>query len=72
MQAAREWKATRRPVPAIGHMPFIGHRTIEQQTINEWRSAAIAVLPKVDLDEAEPCPGCGDPDCDFDCDGEYR
>lgn len=19
----------------------------------------------------EPCPGCGDPDCDFDCDGDY-
>jgi hypothetical protein len=19
----------------------------------------------------EHCPGCGDPDCDFDCDGEY-
>lgn len=22
-------------------------------------------------DEIEPCPGCGDPDCDFDCDGDY-
>lgn len=22
-------------------------------------------------DQIEPCPGCGDPDCDFDCDGEY-
>lgn len=21
--------------------------------------------------EFEPCMGCGDPDCDFDCDGDY-
>ncbi len=23
------------------------------------------------LAEARLCPGCGEPDCDFDCDGEY-
>lgn len=24
-----------------------------------------------DGNEIVPCPGCHDPDCDFDCDGDY-
>lgn len=32
---------------------------------------AVGALDYLESYEAEPCPGCGDPDCDFDCDGEY-
>lgn len=23
-------------------------------------------------EDHDPCIGCGDPDCDFDCDGDYN
>ena len=46
----------------------------EQQAVIDAREAKwerIMAEGAEPADEPEPCSGCGDPDCDFDCDGAY-
>lgn len=46
--------------------------TPEQQAdIIKEREAKFERLEQASNEEAEVCENCGNPDCDFDCDGEY-
>jgi len=43
---------------------------LDQQE-SKWEKAQEAAMDATADDEREPCPGCGEPGCDLECDGEY-